>query len=244
MKNRNPDIVYEDDDYLFVSKPPGLLTIPDRFDPELPNLLEIFSQAREKIFIVHRLDKDTSGLIGFAKTAEAHRDLCIQFENHTVRKKYIALICGIPDPPTGTISFSLTEDSSKPGRMTVARKDGKEAYTEYKVTEKLNGFSLAEALPKTGRTHQIRVHFKAIGHPLAVDPLYGSSEGLYLSDIKKNYKPKPGGPEKPLIGRLTLHSFSLRFRHIRGNDIFLTAELPKDFRSVIQHLRKHHSSPE
>lgn len=244
MKNRNPDIVYEDDDYLFVSKPSGLLTIPDRFDPELPNLLEIFSQAREKIFVVHRLDKDTSGLIGLAKTAEAHRDLCMQFENHTVRKTYIALIRGIPDTPAGTISFPLTEDSAKPGRMTVAGKDGKEAVTEYNILEKLNGFSLAEVLPKTGRTHQIRVHFKAFGHPLAVDPLYGSAEGIYLSDIKKNYKPKPGDSEKPLIGRLTLHSFSLRFRHIRGIDMVLTAELPKDFRSVIQHLRKNRPSPE
>lgn len=211
MKRLKPDIIYEDDDYLFVSKPSGLLTIPDRFDVSAPNLYHWLSDQFPKIYIVHRLDKDTSGLVGFAKTADAHRDLCLQFEKHTVEKKYLALITGKPEKETGTISLPLTEDPGHAGRMIVSKQNGKPALTDYRILESYGTCSLAEALPKTGRTHQIRVHFKAIGHPLAIDPVYGKSEGILLSRIKNNYKPKKNEPEKPLISRLTLHALSLSF---------------------------------
>ncbi len=238
MKSNKTDIIYEDDDYLFISKPSGLLTIPDRFDTDAPNLYHWLSDYFTKIYVVHRLDKDTSGLVGFAKTADAHRDLCIQFEKHTVEKRYLALITGKPEKETGAISLPIAEDPGHAGRMLVSRQHGKPALTDYRILESFGKYSLAEVLPKTGRTHQIRVHFKAIGHPLAIDPVYGKNDGIFLSHIKNNYKPKKNEPEKPLINRLTLHAFSLRFQHINGKIIHTEAELPKDFRSVLNHLRK------
>ncbi len=238
MKNRHPDTVFEDADYVFINKPPGLLTIPDRFDVNAPSLYQILTERFHEIYIVHRLDKDTSGLVAFAKTTEAHRHLCHQFEKHTVQKTYLALIIGLPAQEAQIITLPIAEDPKFPGRMIISHHHGKTAHTEFRIIEKFRNYSVAEVTPKTGRTHQIRVHFKAIGHPLAVDPLYGNARGIYLSDFKPDYRFKEGEPEKPLIARLTLHAASLRFQHTNGEMITVQAELPKDFRSVINHLRK------
>jgi 23S rRNA pseudouridine1911/1915/1917 synthase len=236
------DVLFQDESYIAIRKPSGILTIPDRFDPQIPDLYRILKTSFKEIFIAHRLDRDTSGVIVFCKTEEAHRHLNMQFTDHTVQKVYLALVMGLMETPAGTIRIPLSEDEKNPGCMRADR-NGKESITDYKVMETFKHYSLIEIFPKTGRTHQIRVHFKAIGHPLAIDPLYGRPDGIFLSRIKNNYKFKNGESEKPLIHRLTLHAYSLNFNHINGHHITLQSDLPKDFRSILNHLRKDGSYP-
>lgn len=221
-----------------------MLTLPDRFDPTIPNLFHILKEHYSEIFVVHRIDKQTSGVIAFAKNAHAHKTLNTQFESHRVQKKYLVLVQGNLKDAEGSINLPIGENSGKAGTMKIDTVHGKESVTKYKVIERFVRFTLAEAEPLSGRTHQIRVHFKAIGHPLAVDELYGNIEGVKLSSLKKNYKIKPGSIEKPLISRLTLHARSLRFYHFRSEtEMTIEAPLPKDFESVIKQLRKQNPVP-
>ena len=232
------EILFEDGDYVCINKTAGLLTLPDRFDPAIPNLYHILGERYGEIFVVHRIDKQTSGVIAFAKNADAHKALNAQFENHRIQKKYVVLVQGILKEADGSINLPIGENSGKAGTMKIDTVHGKESVTKYKVIERFVSFTLVEAEPLSGRTHQIRVHFKAIGHPLAVDEIYGNTEGIKLSSLKKNYKLKPGSIEKPLISRLTLHARSLRFFHFRSqNELTIEAPLPKDFESVIKQLR-------
>lgn len=233
-----PERIDESPHWLAVGKPAGWLTLPDRHDVAAPNLYRWLQKIYPAIYIVHRLDKDTSGIVLFAKTPEAHRHLCRQFSARTMTKIYSAILRGVPAQLRGVIHHPIGADPRHPGRMRI-HPAGKPSVTEYTITESFRHFSLAEVHPLTGRTHQIRVHFSAIGHPLGVDPFYGSPEGIYLSDIKLNYRPKTGETEKPLMNRLTLHARSLVFTDLDGKTITLTADYPKDFRSFLNHLRKY-----
>lgn len=232
--------LFEDDTLLIVNKPPDLLTIPDRFDASKPNLYHLLSeQYEEKIFIVHRIDRETSGIICFAKTEEVHKHLSQQFEGRTVDKTYLALVEGKPNPLEGTINKPIGPHPTQAGIMTVIR-SGKPAVTDYKTVEIFKVFSLVEANIKTGRTHQIRVHFKSIGHPLAVDPLYGKREAFYLSEIKhRSYQLGKDQEERPLMSRTTLHAYQLMLDHpVTGERMTFHAPLPKDFQAVVNQLRK------
>ncbi|MBK7869175.1 MAG: RluA family pseudouridine synthase [Saprospiraceae bacterium] len=234
------EIIFEDEALLIVNKPPDLLTIPDRFDASKPNLYHWLSDLyEEKIFIVHRIDRETSGIICFAKTEEAHKHLSQQFEGRTVDKMYLALVEGKPNPPEGTIDKPLGPHPTQAGKMTVIR-TGKSAITDYKIIENFKAFSLVEVRIKTGRTHQIRVHFKFIGHPLAVDPLYGKREAFHLSEIKhRRYQLGKDQEERPLLSRTTLHASQLTLDHpLTGERVTFAAPLPKDFQAVVNQLRK------
>lgn len=234
------EILFEDEALLIVNKPPDLLTIPDRFDISKPNLYHLLSeQYEEKIYIVHRIDRETSGIICFAKTEEAHKHLSQQFEGRTVNKTYLALVEGKPNPPEGTIDKPIGPHPTQAGIMTVM-KSGKSAVTDYKTIEVFKAFSLVEANIKTGRTHQIRVHFKSIGHPLAVDPLYGKREVFYLSEIKhRSYQLGKDQEERPLMSRTTLHAYQLTLEHPgTGERMSFQAPLPKDFQAVVNQLNK------
>ncbi len=234
------ETIYEDEDFVVLNKPSGVLTIPDRFARGIPNLYDILREKYGEIFVVHRLDKDTSGVICFAKNEEAHSDLSEKFEEHEVNKIYLALITGHLRNKQGRIDIPLSENPKLPGTMKVDYENGKRSITEYKVLEEFENFSLLEVRPLTGRMHQIRVHFKAIGHPLAIDPVYGNREEIFLSEIKKKYKPKEDEPEKPLMSRLTLHALKLGFFHFRKKEyVEFEAKLPKDFESLLKQLRKH-----
>ena len=243
---KNISTIYEDDDYILLNKPANLLSIPDRFDKSLSNLFDLLKNDFEKIFVVHRLDKETSGIICFAKNAEAHKEISLQFgvssleleEQKSVEKIYLALISGKMREKNGRIELPVAESPFRKGTMTVNEKYGKEAITEYEVSEEFIGFSLVKIKLLTGRTHQIRVHFNAIGYPLAIDSIYGNRSEIFLSEIKRNFKNKE--EELPLIRRLTLHSFQLRFFHFRKKE-FLQNEAPlqKDFEAVLNQLRKH-----
>ncbi len=233
------DILYQDDDLIFIDKPAGLLTIPDRFAPEKINLKDLLKQKFGEIFTVHRLDKDTSGVICFAKTEEAHRSLSLQFEKRSTRKQYLAIVEGRIHKESDRIDQPIAKHLSKPGKMVVSKK-GKAAITEYQLLESFKHFSLVQANILTGRTHQIRVHFAFIGHPLAIDPLYGKREAFFLSEIKgRRYNLGKDQEERPLVSRLSLHAHSLTLQHpTTGEEMTIQAEVPKDLRAMINQLRK------
>ena len=234
-----PDIIFEDDHIIVVNKPANLLTIPDRFDNTKPSLYADLNQVFGKVFIVHRLDRETSGIIVFAKNEEAHRHLSLQFENHETHKVYLALLDGVMHQEEGEIDRPIAEHPTIPGKMTVAKK-GKESLTLFKVTERFKHFTLVEADIRTGRTHQIRVHFQSLGYPLAIDGLYGRRTALFGHDIKNKFKVgKFTEEEIPLMKRTSLHAFRLSFKHPLSNEpVSFESELPKDFRALLNQLRK------
>jgi 23S rRNA pseudouridine1911/1915/1917 synthase len=233
------DIIYEDDSLVALNKPAGLLSIPDRHDPEKPSLYQMLLEKYGDILIVHRLDKGTSGLIVYARTPEAHRHLSLQFEQREVQKIYLALVEGIPFPSEGTIEKALAPHPTQAGKMIVSNK-GKAALTHYQVTETFRSYAAVEVDIQTGRTHQIRVHMSAIGHPVLADPLYSQREAFYLSEIKgRRFNLGKEQEERPLLERPALHAARLTLQHpATGREIVLEAPLPKDMRATLNQLRK------
>lgn len=236
---KNIGILYEDEAIVVVNKPSDFLTVPDRFHHHLPSLFQYLKEKNDDTFIVHRLDKETSGLVCFAKTKEAHRNLSMQFENRSVQKIYLALLTGVVANDSGIIDKPIAESMTRRGKMIIAKR-GKPSVTHYKVLEFFKNFTLVEADIKTGRTHQIRVHFKEIGHPLAVDSLYGSQDAFLLSSIKRNkYNKNKHQEERPLMSRTSLHAHRLTLTHpVTNEEMTFESELPKDFAAVLKQLRK------
>lgn len=233
-----PDIIHEDDHLIAVNKPSGVLTLPDRFDHSLESLKGILSRRYPDAYTVHRIDRDTSGIILFAKTAEGQRHYVRLFEEREVEKTYLGLVAGRPLDEEGTVDQPLSENPRQPGRMMVDRK-GKAAVTHYRVLETLGRHSWLSFRIETGRTHQIRVHMRHLGHPIACDPLYGSPDPILLSSIKRNFKPStPDGEERPLLARLALHAWRLSFTAIDGRMLELEAPLPRDLEACLRQLRK------
>ncbi|MCB0638904.1 MAG: RluA family pseudouridine synthase [Lewinella sp.] len=235
-------ILYEDEELLFVDKPAGLLSIPDRFSDELPSLSQQLQRAYGEVWTVHRLDRDTSGVMCFALTAEAHRHLSLQFSEHSPEKHYLALTEGRLPMEAGQLNYALAPDPRRPGAMRVQDR-GKAAVTDFHVMELFQQFTLVDVHLQTGRTHQIRVHFQAFGHPLVADPLYGRREAFYLSAVKgKGYQLGREKTERPLLTRTALHAASLALLHPQtGEMIRAEAPLPKDMGAVVQQLRKWNS---
>ncbi len=231
-------ILHQDPHFLIVDKPAPLLTIPDRFDKAQPSLSMLLRKQWGEVFVVHRLDRETSGAIVFALNEDAHRRLCKMFEAHEVQKVYLALVTGEVPGEAGTIDQPIRENKSRPGTVEI-HKSGKVSVTDYRVVERFRGFTLIEARPKSGRLHQVRIHLAFLGHPLAIDEHYGGSQSIYLSSIKRGYRPKADQDERPLMRRLTLHASEITFPHpFTGAVTSATAPFPKDFRSVLNHLRK------
>ena len=237
MAKNNLRVIFENDDYVAINKPAGLLTIPDREQSER-SLKEILQDKYGTIFTVHRLDKDTSGLVIFAKNETAHKYFSKLFEERKVEKYYLGIVLGSPENKTGSIDAPITEHLQHKGTMTVHR-NGKPSLTTYEVVDANKHYSLVSFQLHTGRTHQIRVHSQHIGHPLACDPLYGDSKPILLSSIKKKFKlSKHDEEERPMISRLALHSYKLTFDDMNGDRKELIAEMPKEFRALMQQLKK------
>jgi 23S rRNA pseudouridine1911/1915/1917 synthase len=235
LKNKI-NIIYEDNDILAIDKEAGVLSIPDRFDQGKVNYLTMLKKLYSDIIPVHRLDKDTSGVLLFAKNEVSHKLLNQLFENGEITKFYYALAVGTPIPEAGLIELSIASDPSKPGRMKIYAK-GKPSKTAYEIIEKFKSYSWIKLQLYTGRTHQIRVHMAAIGHPLAVDPTYNNKEALYIHDIKKGVRPVEN--PIPLVQRTTLHAGKVIFKHpITNLNIEITAPLPKDLNALLNQLRK------
>ncbi len=233
---KNIDIVFENNNFVAVNKPAGMLSVPDRTQSEI-SLKDILIEKYGTIFTVHRLDKETSGIILFAKDEISHKYLSKAFEEKTVEKYYVGLVHGTP-PQSGTIDGPIMEHPVQKGLMIVNRK-GKPSLTDYELQESFGKYSLVKFRIHTGRTHQIRVHAKNIGHPIACDPLYGDGKPILLSSIKKKYNlSKNEEEERPILNRVALHSYQLKFTDADGNAFDLVAELPKDIRALVQQMKK------
>jgi 23S rRNA pseudouridine1911/1915/1917 synthase len=231
------DIVFENDHFVAINKPSGLLSIPDRMGKD-PSLKTFLMEKYGKIFTIHRLDKDTSGLIIFAKEEETHKFLSQAFEGREVQKFYLGLVSGTLMNTSGSIDAAIMEAPGKTTLM-VTNKKGKPSLTDYQVLESFGQYSWLQFQIHTGRTHQIRVHMKHIGNPIACDELYGDGKPVLLSAIKKNFKlSKSEDEERPILKRLALHSQRLIFRDAQGNEHNLEAPLQKDLKATLQQLRK------
>lgn len=231
--------IYEDEDLIVVNKPAGLLVIPDRFNNDLPSLNKLLeAKLKQRVWVVHRLDRDTSGVLCFAKNETAHKYLSELFQQHKVTKLYAALVQGLVTPESGRIETPIAEHPVVKGKMVVAKK-GKPSVTDYRVVEQWPLFALLQFQIHTGRTHQIRVHMQSIGHPVVCDELYGDGKPFFLSAIKKKYRlSEKEETERPLLQRLALHAYRLSFPKADGKEIVAEAPLPKDIAACVNQLNK------
>ena len=237
MAKNNFSIVFENDDFVAINKPSGLLTIPDRMQSE-KSLKDMLIEKYGSIFTVHRLDKDTSGLVLFAKNEHTHKYLSKIFEEREVEKFYVGIVLGMPVHGEGLIDAPISEHQLNKGMM-IVHKRGKPSQTAYQVLDANKHYSLVSFQLLTGRTHQIRVHSKNIGHPLACDPMYGDGKPVLLSSVKKKFKlGKHDEEERPMISRLALHSHRLKFLDEQGKAMELEADIPKEFKALMTQLKK------
>jgi 23S rRNA pseudouridine1911/1915/1917 synthase len=230
-------IIFENDDLIALNKPSGLLSIPDREGKEI-SLKNLLLEKYGQIFTVHRLDRVTSGVIVFAKNEETHKHLSKQFEERQTEKIYVGLVIGSPANKKGSIDAPIAEHAVKRGMMIIHQR-GKESLTDYEVLEDFGIYSWLQFRIHTGRTHQIRVHMKDIGHPIVCDDLYGDGKPVLISSLKNKFKlSKDELEERPILNRLALHALQLKFVLTNGKKIELEAPLPKDLRAVLQQLNK------
>lgn len=244
MAKNKIEIIYQDDDILVVNKPAGISVTKDRSgEKQMMDLLEdqLGEQAASELKLSHRLDKPTSGVIILAKNAEYQSQLSSMFEKQMITKIYLALVTGfVPGRGFGQINAKIIKDRNNPGQMTLTRKKGKDAKTNWRQIADFTSFSLIEAKMVTNRTHQLRLHLPSMGLPLAIDPVYGKDDPIYLSEFKKRYNLGRHKEEKPLMERLTLHAYQIKFNWpIEGKPQSFVAGLDKKFKATIKMLTKH-----
>jgi len=231
-------VVYEDDDLIVVDKPAGMVVHPAAGNPAGTLVNALLHHCKGRLSgiggpgrpgIVHRIDKDTSGLLVAAKTDAAHEGLARQFADHSIERAYLALVNGHPGPPQGTVSGRIGRSETNRKKMAVLDKDssrGKHAVTHYKVLETLGPCALVECRLETGRTHQVRVHLASIGHALLGDPRYG----------------RPPSQVRPILQALgfhrqALHAAVLGFVHpVTGRALRFTSDLPPDIGELIDEV--------
>lgn len=236
-KDRPPFMVIHQDDRIIVfDKGSGVSSIRERYVAGA-SLKEIAEEKFGRLWTVHRIDKETSGVIVFARDAEAHHMLNHQFEHGETTKVYAAILEGVMEQEEMRIDIPIAVDPAHPGRMRPSAR-GKESVTILRRRELFRGYTFAEAIPLTGRQHQIRVHARAVGLPLAVDSFYGNRSEIFLSSFKRRYR-SYDREERPLVSRLTLHAERLTVRHPgTGERVTFDAPLARDLRALLTQLRK------
>ncbi len=230
------DVLFEDDDLLVLNKPAGLVVHPAAGNEEHTLVNALLHHCRGQLSgiggvarpgIVHRLDRDTSGCLVVAKHDAVHQGLAEQFAGRSVEKLYLTIVCGEVPRLAGEIRAAIARHPSHRKRMAVTDGEGREAWTSYRVVERLREATLVEARLRTGRTHQIRVHFRHLGFPVAGDEIYGARQTRRLTELT-GYAPP----------RLLLHARELAFTHSHsGKKIRFTAPLPEDFEAALSALR-------
>jgi RluA family pseudouridine synthase len=223
----HPLTIYSDAAILVINKPAGLRTLPDGYDPAIEHVASVLADQYGQLWIVHRLDKETSGILVLARTAEAHRALNSQFDQHLVKKTYHAIVDGCPAWHSKIIQTPLRVNGDRHHRTVVDLHEGKASVTQCRVLETFSAHALLEIQPKTGRTHQIRAHLASIGFPILQDQLYNKAKST---------------SEMLPIQRLALHAFALEFTHPLYNTLMhFTAPYPEDFQNCIEWLQKQHT---
>jgi RluA family pseudouridine synthase len=243
-------VVYEDDYLLAVNKPSGLLSSPDRYDPDRPNLMKLLHAgiaeakpwARQRrldyLMNAHRLDFETSGVMLLARSKPVLVTLANLFGSEKPHKRYVALVQGAPSQERFEVNAAVAPHPTRIGEFRVDPKRGKRAHTRFEVLERFAGWTLLRCEPLTGRTHQIRVHLRHSRLPIVSDQSYGGKP-LLLSRLKSGYRLKPGQTERPLLNRVALHAEELSLPHPVGNEIVkIVAPWPKDLAVAVKYLRR------
>jgi RluA family pseudouridine synthase len=246
-------VLYEDEHLLLLNKPAGCTVVRERHSQSCPFQNGVLEHVRRspayaaiaqresyRPRAVHRLDRDTTGAVIFAKSREAELHLTRQFRERTIRKEYLALLLGELPADAGSVELPVAAHEHELERVFVDERLGKPAVTPYEVVERFRGFSLVRALPQTGRRHQLRIHFSHIGYPIAADHVYGGGNAVLLSSFKRRYRAKRGQEESPLIARPALHASALTFFPVAaGTPIRVEAPLARDFQVLLKMLRKY-----
>jgi RluA family pseudouridine synthase len=235
MKKSFYTVVFHDEHIIAINKSSGISIGGDRWDESKERLDRIIENDFQipKIFTVHRIDRETSGLVVFAKDGETHRSLSMSFEQRDVKKLYTAIVHGRPSWKETECDLALVPNGNKKHMTIIDKYRGKKSLTRFICLTSAGNYSILKALPETGRIHQIRVHLAALGHPVVCDELYGKMSPVKLSSFKRAWRGDPH-EERPLLARLGLHAQEL----ILPNKQVLSAPLPKDMGGLIKQLEK------
>ncbi len=242
------DILFEDEHLAVINKPPAMVVHPAKghWQGTLASALSYHFQNLSTVGgpnrpgIVHRLDRDTSGVIAVAKSDVAHHHLAKQFELRTVEKEYLGIVLGVPDRDRGEIREPIGIHPYQREKMAIRRDhpDAREAHTFYETEQRYPGFATVRLMPKSGRTHQLRVHLAHIGHPILCDRLYGGRAQITTADLTKNQDQGAASETTPLLSRQALHARRLKLAHpITEQAIDIEAPIPPDMQSVIDVLQ-------
>lgn len=227
------EVLYHDDTLLVVNKPAGLATLPDGYNPTLPHIKSVLEKHYGPLWVVHRLDKDTSGVLVLARSAAAHRSLNTQFEKHLISKVYHALVHGFPDWKETTVSLPLRPNGDRHHRTVVDLQDGKPAVTHLSVLEGFGEYCLLQVIPETGRTHQIRAHLSALGLSIVGDKLY-SRKTDPLDHDKSNRSDSSVGSGVSMA----LHAATLELTHpLTGHRLKFSAPYPPELEALLDRMR-------
>ena len=255
MKHSLFSIIYEDENIAALNKSSGLAVSPDRWDVSQERLDRLAAEALKipKVYTVHRIDKETSGLVVFAKNSETHKALSAAFENRQIKKRYIAAINGRPAWSETECDLPLIPNGNKLHLTIIDKYRGKKSLTRFRLLGSAGNYSIIEAFPETGRTHQIRVHLASLGHPVVCDEFYGNTKPVLLSAIKRRWRGDPL-EERPLLSRLGLHAAEIfipsyigKENNTEGEALLTTSEtegmtlkapLPRDMAALIKQMEK------
>jgi RluA family pseudouridine synthase len=249
-------VLFEDDTLLAIDKPARLLVSPDRYDPARPNIMKLFHRdiARGAKWVLdhqitylanaHRLDFETSGILLLTKTKPALINVANQFGSEVVQKIYHAIATGSPEKDAFDDNAKLGGHPVRLGLQRVDEKNGKKSYTAFEVIERFKGYTYLRCKPRSGRTHQIRVHLQHRQLPIVGDQLYGGAP-LMLSSLKRDYRLKKNRTENPLINRVALHAHQLTLAHpITSEPISISSPIPHDMEVALKFLRRHAGAPQ
>lgn len=228
-------ILFENDDYIVVNKPPFIASLDERTIGAEINILRLAKQYVADAQVCHRLDKETSGAIVIAKNPEAYRSLSMQFERRKVNKIYHAVVDGQFQFDNLFVELPILNDGNK--SVTIDRAEGKRAETYFNSLKYFKHYTLVECKPITGRMHQIRIHLATQRAAICGDHMY-KGKPVFLSAIKKGYRLSKDEEEQPIMKRFALHAKHIVFKGLDGNDISVEAPYPKDFTTLLKLLNK------
>ena len=231
-------LIYEDENIVALNKSSGIAVSPDRWDISRERLDKLAAEhlGIDKLYTVHRIDRETSGLVVFTKNAQTHKALSVAFESRQIKKRYIAVVHGRPLWKESACDLPLVPNGNKKHMTIIDKFQGKESITAFRFLGSAGNYSVLEAIPETGRTHQIRVHLAALGHPVLCDELYGKVKPVKLSSFKRGWRGDPL-EERPLLARLGLHAAEL-YLPAYGEGLSLKAPLQRDMAALIRQMEK------